>query len=108
MALSSRRSDKVRDGTNRDNETENRERERERRGTGEGKKIRHVVSRLYLAVAERRIPKEGESEETDGMNGGGLSAVKRYLLQEVVCVSSLHLLAADTMMRRIVRGRDVK
>lgn len=50
---------------------------------------------------------EGESERLDGpgvFGGGVLVNVENDV--KVVCVSPLHLLAVDTMMRQIVRERS--
>lgn len=68
-------------------------RERERRW----KKKRHIVSRV--SANRRRV-------KVDGMDGClGVFLVAEENDARVVCVLSLHLLTADTMMRQIVREK---
>lgn len=59
-----------------------------------------------MSVTNRR---RKESEWLDWMDGcSWVFLITRKNDARVVCVSPLHLLATDTMMRQIVRERDLK
>jgi len=69
-----------------------RERERERERGREGGKEKRFVALYRDCISSDRPPKEGESEETDGMNAGG----------RVVLVGRETILATGGCLRVIV------
>lgn len=81
-------------------------RAREKREKEKEKREDSSLYRRCSAVTNRR---RKESEWLDEMDGcSGVFLVTRENDTRVVCVSPLHLLAVDTMMRQIVRERDLK
>lgn len=73
-----------------------REREKE---DGRKRETRHCITGVGWVTNRRRV-------KVDGMDGYfGVFLVAEENDARVVCVLSLHLLAADTMMRQIVREK---